>query len=57
MTIADRRAHKTADRVHTEQERKLTRLQRNKDQQNDRKLTIIGSGIFLPVPYTKPRVT
>ena len=31
MTIADRRADKTTDRVRTEQERKLTRLQRNKD--------------------------
>ena len=31
MTIADRRADKTTDRVHTEQERKLTKLQRNKD--------------------------
>ena len=32
MTIADRRANKTTDRVRTEQERKLTRLQRNKRQ-------------------------
>ena len=31
MTIAHRRADKTTDRVRTEQERKLTRLQRNKD--------------------------
>ena len=31
MTIADRRADKTTDRVRTEQERKLTRLQHNKD--------------------------
>ncbi|XP_073231504.1 uncharacterized protein [Porites lutea] len=31
MTIAGRRADKTTDRVRTEQERKLTRLQRNKD--------------------------
>ena len=31
MTIADRRADKTTDRVRTEQERKLTRLQRNRD--------------------------
>ena len=31
MTIADKRADKTTDRVRTEQERKLTRLQRNKD--------------------------
>ena len=31
MTIANRRADKTTDRVRTEQERKLTRLQRNKD--------------------------
>ena len=31
MTIADRRADKTTDRVRTEQERRLTRLQRNKD--------------------------
>ena len=30
-TIADRRADKTTDRVRSEQERKLTRLQRNKD--------------------------
>ena len=30
-TIADRRAEKTTERVRTEQERKLTRLQRNKD--------------------------
>ena len=31
MTIAERRADQTTDRVRTEQERKLTRLQRNKD--------------------------
>ena len=31
MSIADRRADKTTDRVRTEQERKLTALQRNKD--------------------------
>ena len=31
MTIADRRADKTTDRVPIEQERKLTTLQRNKD--------------------------
>ena len=31
MTIAHRRADKTTDRVRTEQERKLTGLQRNKD--------------------------
>ena len=31
MTIADRRADKTTDRVRTEQERKLTRLRHNKD--------------------------
>ena len=31
ITIADRRADQTTDRVRTEQERKLTRLQRNKD--------------------------
>ena len=31
MTIAHRRADKATDRVRTEQERKLTRLQRNKD--------------------------
>ena len=31
MTIADRRADKTTDRIRTDQERKLTRLQRNKD--------------------------
>ena len=31
MTIVDRRADKTTDRVRTEQERKLTRLQHNKD--------------------------
>ena len=31
MTIAGRRADKTTDRVRTEQERKLTRLKRNKD--------------------------
>ena len=31
MTIADRRADKTTARVRTEQERKLTRVQRNKD--------------------------
>ena len=31
MTIAGRRADKSTDRVRTEQERKLTRLQRNKD--------------------------
>ena len=31
MTIADRRADKTTDCVRTEQERKQTRLQRNKD--------------------------
>ena len=31
MTIADRRADNTTDRVRTEQERKLRRLQRKKD--------------------------
>ena len=44
MTIADRRADKTTDRVRPEQERKLTRLRRNKDK-NDRK---VGQEYFFP---------
>ena len=80
VTIADRRADKTTDRVRTEQERKLTRLDpftpcgvpptRGKGKRrlkfrldfnaiktkDDQTLTMTGSGIFLSVSQTKPRL-